>query len=84
MGNKSKRKKAPTLTRSTQDKMLAKFLILDIAYQMEQPEFDGNVDALVEHFNKMFEWMYAVKDHLITVNQVAKLIEEKTGRHITW
>lgn len=81
MGNKSKSKKPEVMSRSNVNKLLSKFLVLTIAYLMEETEFNS-VEKLMDFYDGILRWLNAVQDHLITVNKARELVEEHTGRKV--
>lgn len=42
-------------------------------------EYDWNDDDLIAYYTKINEWIDALDSHLISVRQVADIIEAKTG-----
>ena len=88
---KPKSKKKPvTLTQSQLKKMskelsdeaVTRALTLFLAYMMEE---DGiTIEKLCDIVDGINRWGEAVDDHLITINQVAKIIEEHTGVELIW
>ena len=63
-------------------KATKRVLILSAAYLMEEQDWDD--DALVEYYEAIVRWCDAIKDHWISIDQVIKMINEKTGAEIKW
>lgn len=87
---KPKKKKPITLTQSQlkrmakelSDEAVTRALTLFLAYMMEEQDFD--LERLCDCVDGINRWASAVDDHLITIRQVARIIEEHTGVEITW
>lgn len=58
-------------------------ILLVLAYLMEETEFN-DADKLVAMYTKLNDWADSISDHLISVKNIAAIIEEKTGLEIKW
>lgn len=52
-------------------------LVLMLAYLMDEEDFDD--ERVRQMWQKMESWMLAVKDHLVAVEEVKKIIFEQRG-----
>lgn len=59
-------------------------ILLVLAYLMEEPEFNYSGEKLVEMFEKISVWSENIKEHMISVKAIAKIVEEKTGMVVEW
>lgn len=80
---RSSRNKPEILTRSTRTKIMSKFLILTMAYLMEETEYN-DPEKLFEMYIHLQSWLEKVEDHIISINKIKSIVEEKTGRKIIW
>lgn len=58
-------------------------ILLVLAYLMEETEFN-DADKLVSMYTKLNDWADSISDHLISVKNIAAIIEENTGLEIKW
>ena len=63
-------------------KATKRVLILSAAYLMEEEDWDD--DALVNYYDSIVRWCGAIQDHWISIDQIIKMINEKTGAEIRW
>ena len=63
-------------------KATKRVLILSAAYLMEEEDWDD--DALINYYDSIVRWCGAIQDHLISIGQIIKMINEKTGAEIRW
>ena len=63
-------------------KAVKRVLILSASYLME--EQDWNDDKLVEYYEAICRWSDAIDSHLISIQKVVDIINEKTGAEIKW
>lgn len=70
------------LSKELSDEAVTRALTLFLAYMMEEQDFD--LERLCDCVDGINRWAEAVDDHLITINQVAKIIEEHTGVELIW
>ena len=91
---RAKKRKKPAVTMSqaelkrlihrTSDLSTTQALCLFIAYIMEETEITVDDKKVVEIVDGVNRWADAVDDHLITLKEVAEIIEKHTGAVITW
>lgn len=77
MGKRTKRVRSEKQKLMSITKAMNHFFLVSCAYLME--EYDWNDDDLIAYYKKMNEWIDALDSHLISVRQVADIIEKKTG-----
>ena len=63
-------------------KAVKRVLVLSAAYLMEEADWDDN--DLVEYYEGICRWSDAIDSHLIQIQQVIDIINEKTGATIKW
>lgn len=63
-------------------KAVKRVLVLSAAYLMEEQDWDD--DRLVEYYNAICRWCDAIDTHMISVQQVIDIVNEKTGATIRW
>lgn len=66
-----------TKLRKFEEETAAKMIMLSAAYLMD--EFDYNEDQLIAYWEGLTRYAEAIDQKLISVRQVAQLIEEHTG-----
>lgn len=72
------KKKPKLMTRSEEEKLFKKFMILTTAYLMEETEFNSE-EKIIQFYTGLDLWLQAVNDHVITIKKVKDIIEEQTG-----
>ena len=78
-----KGKKKPEKQRAVNSmKAVKRTLIMVAAYLMEELDWDD--DRLCEFYDAIVRWCDAVDKHWISIDQVIKIINEKTGATIKW
>lgn len=77
LGKRTKRVRSEKQKLMSITKAMNHFFLVSCAYLME--EYDWNDDDLIAYYKKMNEWIDALDSHLISVRQVADIIEKKTG-----
>jgi len=78
------------MTRYERDKLVNKLAIettqklyvLAGAYLMEEPEFNYSEDRIIEFWQGLSRWAGAVDEHLISLEDVARIFNEKTGAEV--
>lgn len=77
LGKRTKRVRSEKQKLMSITKAMNHFFLVSCAYLME--EYDWNDDDLIAYYTKINEWIDALDSHLISVRQVADIIEAKTG-----
>ena len=66
-----------TKLRKLEDETAAKMIMLSAAYLMD--EFDYDEDRIVAYWEGLTHYAEAIKEKLISVQQVAQIIKARTG-----
>lgn len=64
------------------NRAVKRVLILSSAYLMEEEGWDD--EKLVDYYEAIERWSEAIDSHLITIQKVVEMINEKTGAEIRW
>ena len=58
--------------------------LLFTAYIMEDDSIQCDEEKIVDMYVKLNDWAWHIEDHTITIQTVAKIIEDKTGIKVKW
>lgn len=81
LGSKRKRVKSEKEKLVSVNRVVKRVLILSSAYLMEEG-FDE--DKLIDYYGAIERWSGAIDEHWITIQEVIKMINERTGADISW
>lgn len=71
-------------TRQVSDESVTRSICLFIAYMMSEKEIEFDSERIIELVDGITRWTEAVDEHLISIRQVAAIIEEHTGLRLDW